>query len=123
MKARKGTLNRANVARATANGKRYVDKALLAAKKLSIDEDKSERLDKCLCLSCFYLFKERMGGASITHRECASCDKEMRFSSTATDLLCLPCAIDNCLCARCGADLELKERRKPYPFQKGSTEE
>ena len=123
MQTRKVILNRANVARATGNGKRYVDKALLAAKKLSTDEDKSERLDKCLCLSCFYLFKERMGGASITHRECAHCDTEMRFSSTATDLLCLPCATENCLCSRCGADLELKERRNPYPFEKESTKE
>ncbi len=51
MQARKGVLNKANVARATGNGRRYVDKALLAAKKLSTDEDRKERLKKCLCLS------------------------------------------------------------------------
>ena len=113
MRARKGILSRANVAHATGNGKRHVDNALLAAKKLSNDEDRKERLEKSQCLSCFYLFKTRMGGASFTHRDCAGCDKDMLFSSTATDLLCLDCASKNCLCARCGADLELKERRKP----------
>ena len=117
MKAKKGVLNRANIAHATGKGKRYVDKALLGAKKLSTDEDRMERLEKCLCLSCFYLFKERIGGAAITHRECASCDKEMQFSSTATDLLCLSCATNNSLCSRCGADIELKERRKPMPIR------
>ena len=71
MQARKGILNRANVARATGNGRRSVDKALLTAKKLSTDEDRKERLEKCLCL---------------------------------------PCALNNLLCSKCGADLELKER-------------
>lgn len=117
MQAKKGILSRANVAYATGKGKRYVEETLLSAHKLATDEDRKERLEKSLCLSCFYLFKSRMGGAAITNRDCASCDKEMTFSSTATDLLCLPCAQTNCLCARCGADVELKDRRKRYPFQ------
>jgi len=123
MQARKGILSRANVAHATGKGKRYVEKALLSAKKLATDEDRKERLEQCLCLSCFYLFKERIGGAAITHRDCASCDKEMRFLSTSTDLLCFTCATANRLCLRCGADLDLKERRSLYPFQKELTEE
>jgi predicted nucleic acid-binding Zn ribbon protein len=117
MKARKGTLNRVNVAQATGRGKRYVEQTLLSAKKLSTDEDRKERLEKSLCLSCFYLFKARIGGAAMTQRDCAGCDKEMHFSSTSTDMLCLECAKFNCLCLRCGADVELKERRNPYPFQ------
>ena len=122
MKAKKGVLNRANIAHATGRGKRYVDETLTAARKLSKDEDRKERLTKSLCLSCFYLFKSRMGGATITQRECACCDKEMQFGSTATDLLCLDCASDNGLCAQCGADVELKERRKLYPFQQNTTQ-
>jgi hypothetical protein len=118
MQAKKGILNIGNVVLATNNGKRHVHNALLVAKKLSADEDKAERLSKCLCLSCFYLFKERMGGAVMTSRACAQCDTQMQFASTATDLLCLSCATDNSLCSRCGADIDLKERRKPYPFQK-----
>jgi endogenous inhibitor of DNA gyrase (YacG/DUF329 family) len=117
MRAKKGVLSRANVAHATGKGKRIAERTLLAAHKFSTDEDRTERISKSLCLCCFYIFKERMGGAAITHRECASCDTEMTFSSTATDLLCLPCATTNCLCARCGADIELKDRRKSYPFQ------
>lgn len=117
MKARKGVLNRGNVAQATGRGKRYVDNALLSAKKLLNDDERVERLAKSECLSCFYLFSARIGGATMTDRECAGCDKEMHFSSTATNLLCLDCASINSLCVRCGADVELKERRKPYPFQ------
>jgi hypothetical protein len=122
MHAKKGILNRVNIAHATGRGRRYVETALSDAKKLASDEDRTERLTKGLCLSCFYLFKTRMGGAAMTQRDCAGCEKEMHFSSTATDLLCLACATHNALCTRCGADLELKERRKPYPFQQPSKE-
>jgi hypothetical protein len=117
MKARKGILSIGNVANATGRGKRYVDNILLTAKKLSSDLERDKRLDECLCLSCYYLPGSRFGGASITTRDCASCDKTMNFSSTATDLLCKPCAKENTLCLRCGADIDLKVRRKPYPFQ------
>lgn len=117
MKIPKGNLNRANVAMATGRAKRHVEDVLESAKKLSQDSEKKERLQESLCPCCYYLRKARMGGARITHKDCAECEREMVFSSTATDLLCIDCAKENKLCLRCGADLELKERRNPYPFQ------
>lgn len=117
MEVKRGMLSRGNVAHATGRGKRYVEDALEAAKNLASDTQKKERVEKGLCLSCFYLFKQRMGGAAITNRQCAGCETVMRFSSTATDLLCKPCANANALCCRCGADIGLKDRRKPYLFQ------
>lgn len=117
MKARKGILSKSNVLMATSRGKRHVNDVLSSAKRLSTDEDRAERIKQSLCPCCFYLNKVRIGGAAMTTRECASCDKEMLFSSTATNLLCLPCASENKLCMRCGADIELKERRKPYLFE------
>ncbi len=117
MKIPKGNLNKRKVFQATVQGKQYTEQALLSAKKLSTDEERTERLNECLCLSCFYLRRVRIGGAAMTSKECATCDTVMQFSSTATDMLCPPCAKENALCKRCGADIELKQRRKPYPFE------
>ncbi len=117
MRQSKGKLSRSIVALSTAKGKQYVEKTIVSAEKMKGDVDREKRLSEGLCLSCYYLYHSRMGGAAVTYRDCAQCDKEMVFGSTATDLLCKPCGKENGLCVRCSADIELKERRTPYPFQ------
>jgi predicted RNA-binding Zn-ribbon protein involved in translation (DUF1610 family) len=117
MNAVKGILSKGGVCAATNRGKRYARDLLDKANRFSSDADKVNRLKKCECTSCFYLIPVRIGGAAMTGRECAGCDTNMHFSSTAVDLLCKSCGEHNGLCVRCGADLELKERRSPYPFE------
>lgn len=75
------------------------------------DARQSERRAANQCHFCFYA-SGRVGGAMCTTALCAMCDKEMRFGSTCVDVLCAGCAADYGLCLHCGADREMKARRK-----------
>ena len=65
------------------------------------------------CKACFYL--GRIAGRAMTHRECMSCKKDVIYPSTATGVLCLPCARDFELCRRCGGDIEINLLRTSWP--------
>lgn len=88
------------------------------AKLMVNDPNKKERQERQLCVSCNY--SERIGGQSITYSRCGICSREMSFPSTATDLLCKDCAVNNGLCKCCGADIDLKERRRPRSYEKST---
>lgn len=77
------------------------------------DPEKKKRLETSMCKICFYQ-EGRIGGAAMTHQPCGICGKDQLYSSTATDVLCRECAKENHLCKQCGADVQLKPRRK-YP--------
>jgi len=98
-------------------GRERVEKALRAALELENDkypksEAKKHRKEQCLCPVCFYLDRCRLAGAALTTSNCVYCMKETHFSSTATDDFCAECATKLKLCMRCGADIDLKDRRK-----------
>lgn len=116
MTIRKLVLSKSNILSATAMSKRWVESYKKKALALIEDKDKAKRIEACLCLSCYYL-SNHIGGAAMTRRECACCDKEMLFSSTYTDALCKACARDNFLCKHCTADIDLKIRKKPRPYE------
>ena len=80
------------------------------AKKLISDTQRDERKEKQECVCCF--FGGRIGGSMITQVECAYCDKVLTFANTCTDVMCTDCARERRLCKHCGADIELKNRRK-----------
>ena len=120
MKQRKQLIARNTIEGQNTRAKECIDSILKMAEKILSDEDKKERLDKCLCKSCFYVRNMRMGGASMTTRPCGVCEDEMQFSSTATDAICPSCASVNNLCKQCGANMDLKNIRSEYPFEKSN---
>lgn len=73
--------------------------------------------DRNKCGYCSTFARSRIGGSAITTVQCALCDKELTFGNTATDILCDDCAAENNLCKQCGADQELKNRRKSRHFE------
>jgi predicted nucleic acid-binding Zn ribbon protein len=79
--------------------------------KYVLDPDKKIRVEKSFCIPCYYQ-NGRVGGAAMTVQPCGICLVDQRYSSTATDALCFPCASNHSLCKQCGADLALKPRRK-----------
>lgn len=89
----------------------YVKRTIERARLFSEDPDKTKRKALALCPYCFYL-SSRIGGAAMTDRDCGLCGKEMTFGSTNTDILCVECGIEKNACKHCGADLDLKHRRK-----------
>lgn len=79
-------------------------------KEVVEDSKQSERLDEQECVVCFY--SSRVGGSAITYHMCERCGKEMSFSNTCVDILCEECASEMGVCKHCGADMEMKIRRK-----------
>lgn len=111
MKQNPYELSPAEVTSATDRSRRYAEEAVVQALRLAADADLNTREAQGLCKACYYLRAERIGGAAITTRPCGVCLQEMTFGSTATDKLCGPCAVRECLCKQCGGDLKLRARR------------
>jgi len=92
------------------------------------DADRYERWKDQLCCACFYLRRGRLAGQAFTDRPCGVCGVSMTFPTTATDALCPECSKKLKLCKRCGADIELRKRRKldvpkPAEVETGTVEE
>ena len=79
-------------------------------RKVDEDPDRKERLAAMECVLCWK--SSRIGGAAITPAHCAFCGLEMVHGSTNVDAMCLSCAKHAGLCKHCGADIDLKNRRK-----------
>lgn len=111
MKPRKQKIDIPRIVNHTHFVKVRMENTISLAEKFKTDPDKKERHKKQECPVCFYI-NSRMGGAMMTTVVCATCDEVMRFSNTSTDILCLKCAKRTGLCRHCGADVDVKERRK-----------
>jgi hypothetical protein len=112
MQKEKGNIDLATIEQANqARRAQLANAPLFDVKELST-EQQTERLLKALCPCCFQTRSKRLGLAAITQRECALCDTTMRSATTATDLLCKPCAQANTLCIQCGADVELNPHKQ-----------
>lgn len=116
MHSRKRVVTRSKVALANARAKGHID--TLRAKLLAFEANPAG--DNGYCGYCTHITPDRIGGAAITSTECGLCDTPMTFGNTNVDTTCPGCARDNGLCRHCAADIELKERRNPYPFQSAS---
>lgn len=116
MKARKRIINKGNIAHANSRAKINIESILERADRLKKDPEKKKRLSESLCKCCYYVDTMRVGGATITQIDCGICDKEMSFSNTCVDVICPECAKKHELCKHCGADIDLKNRRKDYDF-------
>ena len=73
------------------------------------DTHKKERLNKGLCIYCFYNEKSVMAGRAITHKNCESCNENQIYNSTYTDNLCLKCSKEFHLCKHCGCEVNYKK--------------
>jgi hypothetical protein len=107
---------------ATNSGRRIIDETIKRANNFQTDPDKPQRLDKFLCIFCFY-HGGFIAGQGFTRRDCMRCHQSQTYSSTETHALCEPCAKIAKLCKLCGADIELKVRRKfPAPMPRGDSD-
>lgn len=73
---------------------------LLALSALA-DSKKEKRLANQECPYCYY-FSSKLGGAAMTHWECALCDVGETGGSTNTPVLCWGCAKREDRCRSCG---------------------
>ena len=99
---------------ATHQAKSQSESLIERATRLQADAKRTERLEAGLCRWCFYA-AGRIGGAAMTTQPCAACKEDQLYSSTCTDVLCLPCAKEHDLCKRCGGDREMRTLRRKWP--------
>ena len=114
MRQNAGKLDKVAMIRSTETANAAVLDHLDRAARLQRDDQRVERMGRSLCSSCFYL-QGWAGCASCTTRPCALCHEDQTYGSTATDMLCLPCARSNSLCKRCGGDIDLRVLRRKWP--------
>lgn len=110
MNIKQRVLDFTDIISATYHSKQQVEHILELANSYIKDPEKDKRLLKCNCLSCYY--SSRIGGAAMTTTNCSLCGTSMNFGSTCIDKVCLDCAKKFDICAHCGADIDLKIRRK-----------
>ena len=87
------------------------------AKEMEFDTDRAARLKALLCKLCYYR-GGRIAGQAFTEWNCAVCGKADQHPNTATPVVCADCAKEHSLCRDCGADLELRTKRRKFNFPK-----
>lgn len=85
------------------------------AENIQSDCKKEDRLKVHECKPCFYGGKG-MAGAAMTSWYCGICEKRGMSGSTHTPKLCTDCAKKHDLCSECGADIDLKAKRRKFNF-------
>lgn len=115
------TLSLVDITYSTSMGKQHLKEMEQRLFQVRHDTQKAQRLKYHVCKHCYYVVN-RIGGAAITTKPCRICDTPQTYSSTFTDTLCMDCAKHNGLCKQCGGDIDMKIRRKPYPFQEKNDE-
>jgi hypothetical protein len=85
------------------------------ARTFAEDPNKEKRLAVAECIVCHG--GSRIGGAACTSRQCGLCSLTIHSGNTCVDVLCMDCAKANGLCKHCGGDIDMKDRRKPRPFE------
>lgn len=116
----KAKIDRCSIERATGNGQYYVKAMLDRARLMYEDNDRDARIRESFCVHCYRPYGAGgIGGAACTNRECGLCDTTIHSGSTNIDMLCPKCAVENGLCRHCGADVDLKFRRKARAFEGG----
>ncbi len=101
----------------TIKHKDLLDAFLESATQAEFDLKQEAREEAGECRYCFY-YDGKVGSASVTRRPCACCGAEIHSGNTSIGVLCRTCADTHKLCAHCGADRELRVRRKKWPTKK-----
>jgi hypothetical protein len=116
MKIPKRILNKTNIDLSTKSRINAVESTKELATNFLNDPESEQRKSQSLCIFCYYR-KGRLASQAMCSTECAICNEEMVFGSTAVDALCENCAKVNNLCKQCAADIDLSYRKKPRHFE------
>ena len=106
MKHGKHLVDKEHVKTQTYYAKKDLRKLIENVEKLKFDTEREQRLEEGLCPQCYYIHKTRIGGCAMTTQPCGICDKEVLYSSTATDKVCTACAKEHEICKRCAAAVD-----------------
>lgn len=98
--------------RLTERAKGYRNEVLRKADRLREDPDRQRRLQERKCLWCFYW--GRVGTCDMRQHTCSNpgCENTFHGPSVGHNAVCRECSENHFQCVGCGADLDLKVRRK-----------
>lgn len=114
----KATIDRVSIERNTYASGYYLEAVVDRADKMTQDLEAGKRKKESYCVMCYVPYGAgRVGGAACTSRECGLCDTIIHSGNTNIDMLCQPCAVENRLCRHCGADVDLRNRRKKRKYE------
>ena len=114
----KPKIDRASIECTTHAVASYVRALIERAEAMKADRFRKSRLEFSECVYCYAPYGAgRQGGTKTTQLECGLCSTIIHSNNTNCDVLCVECARKNCLCKHCGADVDLKVRRKKRAFE------
>jgi len=89
--------------------KEHIKNLMEIAEKFQKDPDKKARKKENNCIPCYYY--NGMHGNNMPIKNCDFCKKPVQYFNSDVDKICLDCASKYGLCKRCGADIDLKNKR------------
>jgi len=110
MEAKRQRIDRVYIERVNGEHKMRIEMYRRMLDRIQNDPNKQERLESQECVMCYGV--PRIGGTSVTKRQCAFCKEMVSSCNTNVNVLCGGCAKTAGLCRHCGADIELTNRRK-----------
>lgn len=108
-------IDRVTIERATGDAVYRCESMERTAEKMKKDPDKNKRMEKQQCVVCFYITRVHLN--AFYQSKCGICDSKILSSNSDVGVLCKTCAVENELCLTCGADIDLKRKRKPRPYE------
>lgn len=83
------------------------------ALRLIEDQGAEERIQKCMCIACYYgAARGYMVGHAFTRWSCVVCHAVNEHPNTRVPVVCLSCAAKNRICSTCMADMRMEMRTK-----------
>ena len=110
-------IDRCSIERANNYALTSIEWATKMAEGYQEDPDRKQRLDASECFSCYRPYGGGRQGTDTGKFLCGICNQPTFVTSPRADVLCLKCAKENQLCKHCGADVDLKSRRKSRPYE------
>ena len=108
MKKNKVTVDQKHIDRQNFYAKQEASKLIESVSNFQTDLHKENRKKLQQCKRCFYLRNGTIACQAFCDQDCGICSKTMSFSSSDTNIVCDSCAASHNLCAKCGADMDLK---------------
>ena len=105
---------------ATSVAQEAIERLFKNAERLKEDPLKEERLLRKKCLYCYYVVGDGIVLSGFNRKNCGICNNEMVFYSSNVSKYCIICSDAYNICIKCGADLDLKERRSLIKKKKGN---
>ena len=103
------------ITRTTTNKLEYVEFTRERLKNFDSDSNKENRLKEQECKYCYYM-RDGIATQAFVEWVCGICNTKQHWHNGAHPRVCRECATKHNLCMYCGADIDLREKRRKFDF-------